>query len=309
MAAFVTLGAWTGAIHHARTFIDSSSPSLSLKRATRKRPRWQMVAEKQVKSKEQEQQEAPAAEIVVDDNIGGFCSINPKTGRREELGLREKEQLFLDTVQSYYDDGKSPLSNDEFDELKEELVWQGSEVVTLSRDEFAFLDAAKAFEKGKPSMSDEEFDKLKVRLKRQGSIVALQRGPRCSIRRQITFSDVIPDTKRMVVLYTPAFILIGLAWLSAAYEFTPLRHVDPVLSLILGSPIMYFGSRIVTGIILQDPQIYVGDCPNCNKRLNVYFGGVLNIEGFTKEADIKCEKCKAGLKVEKETGRMILVSE
>jgi hypothetical protein len=248
------------------------------------------------------------AEIVLDENIGGFCSINPRTGKREEISTSEKESLFLDAMQAYFR-GESTLSNEEFDALKEELTWQGSEVATLSRDEFRFLDAAKAFEQGKQIMSDEEFDELKRRLQNQGSVVAIQRGPRCSIRRQITFSDVIPDYRRLVALYVPAGVVVGLVWLSCAFEFTPLRNIDPVLSLFLGTPVIYLGARLLTGLVVPDPLIVVGDCPSCGRRTHVFFGKILNVDGFADVASVSCEKCKATLSVEKETNRMILVKE
>lgn len=248
------------------------------------------------------------AEVVLDENIEGFCSINPRTGKRAELSLREKESLFLDAMQAYFR-SESTLSNDEFDMLKEELTWQGSPVVTLSRDEFRFLDAAKAYEQGKTTMPDDDFDELKKRLQRAGSIVAIQRGPRCSIRRQITFSDVIPDKNRTLALYLPAAAVLALAWLSASYEFTPLHSVDPVISLILGSPLVYLGARLLTGFVVKEPYIVFGDCPSCGRRTHVLFGDVLTLEGFSEVADVKCDKCKAELKVEKDTNRMILISE
>lgn len=225
-----------------------------------------------------------------------------------ELTLREKESLFLDAMQAYFR-GKSMISNEEFDTLKEELTWQGSEVVTLSREEFRFLDAAKAYEMGKPTMSDEEFDQLKLKLQKDGSVVAIQRGARCSVKRQITFSDIIPDAKRTFVLYVPAGFLTALMWLSVTFEFTPLRHVDPVLSLLLGAPIIFFGAKLLTGLVVPEAQIVVGDCPNCGRRTHVLFGNVLNNEGFEKTADVKCDKCKAQLKVDRESMRMILMSE
>jgi hypothetical protein len=248
------------------------------------------------------------AEIVLDENIGGFCSINPRTGKREEISMAEKEALFLDAMQAYFR-GETTLANEEFDALKEELTWQGSRVTTLSRDEFRFLDAAKAFEQGKQIMPDEEFDALKRRLQNQGSIVSIQRGPRCSIRRQITFSDVIPDYRRLFALYVPAGTLVGLVWLSCAFEFTPLHNIDPVLSLFLGTPVIYLGARFLTGLVVPDPLIVVGDCPSCGRRTHVFFGKILNVEGFSNVASVSCDKCKATLSVEKETSRMILVKE
>lgn len=253
-------------------------------------------------------EEEKLPEIVLDENIGGFCTINPRTGKRDEISMRDKEALFLDAVQAYFR-GQASLSNEEFDALKDELTWQGSEVVTLSRQEFKFLEAVKAYEEGKPIMDNVEFDKLKTRLQNEGSIVSIQRGARCSIQRKITFSDVIPDRRRTFVLYVPAGLLTALLWLSFSFELTPLRHIDPVLSLIIGSPAIFAVAKVLTGFVLPDPTIVVGDCPNCGRRTHVLFGNVLNQEGHGDVAFVKCDKCKANLKVEKETKRMILLSE
>lgn len=247
-------------------------------------------------------------EVILDENIVGFCSIDPNTGKRLDLSIREKEMLFLDAMQSFYR-GKSLLSNEEFDSLKEELTWQGSDVVSLNRDEYRFLDAAKAYEQGKAIMEDSEFDQLKQKLFEQGSIVAIQRGPRCNIERQITFSDVIPDKKRTFALFIPAGLVVALSWLSLSFEFTPLHSVDPVLSLLIGSPAIFIVARLLTGLVVPEAEIMVGDCPSCGRRTHVLFGDVLNQKGFKSEANVKCEKCKAELKVEKETGRMILMKE
>lgn len=247
-------------------------------------------------------------EVILDENVVGFCSIDPNSGKRLELSTREKEMLFLDAMQSYFR-GTSILSNDEFDTLKEELMWQGSNVVTLNRDEYRFLDAAKSYEEGKPIMEDAEFDALKKKLFEQGSIVAIQRGPRCNIERKITFSDVIPDKKRTFALFVPAGLVVALTWLSLAFELTPLRSVDPVVSLLIGSPIIFLVARTITGAVVPNGQIMVGDCPSCGRRTHVLFGDVLNQKGFGSEADVKCGKCKAELKVEKDTCRMILLKE
>lgn len=257
---------------------------------------------------EGEEDAEPAMSIVVDENIADFCSIDPKTGKRVELTVREKEALFLDAAQAYFR-GETVLNDAEFDALKEELTWQGSEVVTLDRDEMKFLDAARAYEKGEQLISDEEFDKLKTRLQNKGSSVAIRRGPRCSIERKITFSDVIPDKRRTFVLYIPAGIIIALSWLSFSFELTPLHNVDPVISLILGSPIIYILAKLATGLVVPNPTILVGDCPSCGKRTHTLFGDVLNIQGPKDFALIKCDKCKAELRVERDTNRMILLRE
>lgn len=253
--------------------------------------------------------EPETSTIVIDENIADFCSVDSRTGKRVEMSVPEKEALFLSAMNAYFNKEPALLSDSEFDALKEELTWQGSDVVTLSRDEFRFLDAAKSFDKGKSVMSDEEFDELKMSLRRQGSVVAVARGPRCSIERQITFSEVIPDTKRIIALYLPAAALGCLLWLSGSYELTPLRNVDPVLSLLLGTPLIYLFSRTVTQLVVPSPLILVGDCPSCGRQTRTFFGKVLSVDGFQEEATVKCDKCSAKLKVEKDSLRMVLLEE
>lgn len=98
--------------------------------------------------------------------------------------------------QAFYYEGKAIMSNEEFDNLKEELMWEGSSVVMLSTkqlylvagavtnefmllllyfyglhwfktgsDEQKFLEASMAYVSGKPIMNDQEYDNLKLRLK------------------------------------------------------------------------------------------------------------------------------------------------
>ena len=82
-----------------------------------------------------------------------YCSIGPD-GKRVRLSLGEKEQLFLEAMSSYYIEGRATLSDAEFENLKEDLVWQGSKVAVLSSDEQRFLEAQLAFNRGKPIMTD-----------------------------------------------------------------------------------------------------------------------------------------------------------
>lgn len=276
---------------------------------TSRRPAVRVPAGRPAAATRMAASEAETSTIVIDENIADFCSVDSRTGKRVEMSVPEKEALFLSAMNAYFQKEPALLSDSEFDALKEELTWQGSDVVSLSRDEFRFLDAAKSFDKGKSIMSDEEFDELKMSLRRQGSVVAVARGPRCSIERQITFSEVIPDTKRIFVLYLPAAIVGALLWLSGSYELTPLRNVDPVLSLLLGTPLIYLFSRTLTQLVVPSPLILVGDCPSCGRQTRTFFGKVLSVDGFQEEATVKCDKCSAKLKVEKDSLRMVLLEE
>uniref|UniRef100_M1AXK4 PGR5 1A, chloroplastic n=1 Tax=Solanum tuberosum TaxID=4113 RepID=M1AXK4_SOLTU len=98
---------------------------------------------------------------IEDSKILQYCSIDGK-GKKS---LGEMEQEFLQALQSFYYEGKAMMSNEEFDNLKEELMWEGSSVVMLSPDEQRFLEASMAYVSGNPIMTDEEYDKLKMKLK------------------------------------------------------------------------------------------------------------------------------------------------
>lgn len=79
------------------------------------------------------------------------------------------------------------LNDAEFDLLKEDLSWNGSDMVKLNRKEAKFLAAMKAYQKGEPMISDAEFDQLKAELKEEGSQFASTKEPRCYIGESIVW--------------------------------------------------------------------------------------------------------------------------
>lgn len=92
--------------------------------------------------------------------------------------------MFLDALQSYYVSGRQVMDDAEFDSLKEDLAWNGSEVVNLNRREITYLDAMKAYIRGDPIMSDEQFDMLRDELREEGSSIAVDTEPKCYIGRE-----------------------------------------------------------------------------------------------------------------------------
>ena len=76
----------------------------------------------------------------------------------------DQSSLFL---QSYYYDGMASITDEEFDLLKDELLWSGSKVAILSSDEKKFLEAQIAFNNGKPIMSNADFDCSQVKAQRE----------------------------------------------------------------------------------------------------------------------------------------------
>lgn len=228
-------------------------------------------------------------------------------GKRVSLSKGEKERVFIDAIQSYYFSGKQVLNDNEFDQLKEDLAWEGSDYAVLSRDENRFLSAMAAYGKGEESiMSDAEFDELKAKLKAQGSLVAVSKEPRCFIDTGVCSVTFTPDRFRAIVLYVPAFFLGTLLWGGGTYELIPAtRGLNPILSLLVGSPLIVAAAQYVTEqVIFKDPFIARGPCPDCGVDNRLFFGDVLGVEGNGLEGDIQCTNCKAALKVNRETLRV-----
>ena len=133
------------------------------------------------------------------ENVGGeFCSID-KQAKKVKRSVGEMEQEFIEALSSFYYEKKAILSDEEFETLREELIWNGSKVAVLDSDEQRLLQASKAYARGTPVLTDAEYDDLVVRLKANNSIVTAQ-GPRCSLRSRKLYSDATTDYLRMVSL-------------------------------------------------------------------------------------------------------------
>jgi len=228
-------------------------------------------------------------------------------GKRVSLSKVEKEQIFIDAIQSYYFDGRQVLSDADFDLLKEDLAWEGSEYAVLSRNETRFLGAMGAYSRGEePIMSDDEFDALKASLKAQGSIVACSTEPRCFLDTGICSVTFTPDRFRGIVLYLPAISVLTLLWTGGTYELiSASRGLNPLITLLIGSPLIVSVAQYLTEqVLFKDPFIAQGPCPDCGANNRLFFGDILGIEGQQQEGDVQCVNCKAALKVNRETLRV-----
>jgi hypothetical protein len=228
-------------------------------------------------------------------------------GKKMSLSLEEKERIFIDAIQSYYFSGREVLNDAEFDLLKEDLAWEGSNYAVLSRNETRFLGAMGAYAKGEPSlMSDEEFDELKASLKAQGSIVAVSKEPRCFIDTGVCSVTFTPDRFRAIVLYLPAILALTVVWSGGTYELVPAaRGLNPVISLLIGSPFIGAAAQYITEqLIFKDPFIAQGPCPDCGANNRLFFGDILGVEGAGESGDIQCANCKIPLAVNRATLRV-----
>ena len=209
----------------------------------------------------------------------------------------------MQALQSYYYDGKSSLTDEEFENLKDDLLWSGSKVAVLSSDEQRFMEATMSYNAGKPILSDDEFDELRAELKAKDSVVVAA-GPRCSIRSRKLYSDAKPDYLKLTLLNVPAALIV-LGFIFAidditGFEITKAIELPPPYSILflwgLVFPTIYVISTSLTNIVLPDALILNAPCPNCGTENQAYFGGIFNIEGNRKETIAVCSNCNADLK-------------
>jgi len=248
-----------------------------------------------------------AEECVPDDE---YCVLDEDTGELIRLTLAEKERIFLDALQSYYVSGRQLLPDEEFDLLKEDLSWNGSNLVQMNRNEAKYLASMQAYLNGDPIMSDDEFDALKATLKEEKSEFAVSTEPKCYIDTGICTVTMKEDFFRGNLLYLPVGGILSIVWLGIGFELIePLVRLNPLLLFGLGLPLIVNGSKKITDdYIFVDNKVVYGPCPSCEAENRIYFGNILGVEGFSDVATVKCPTCKAKFDVQRSTLRASTVS-
>lgn len=194
------------------------------------------------------------------------------------------------------------MTDEEFENLKDELVWAGSQVAVLSSAEQRFLEAMMSYGKGSPILSDDEFDELKGELKEQNSMV-VQAGPRCSIRSRRLYSDATPDYLKLTLLNLPAALIVLGAIFAVddftGFEITKAIELPPPYSILflwgLVFPTIYVVASSLTNLVLPDALILKAPCPNCNMSNQAYFGGIFSVAGNKRTSVVECTNCLADL--------------
>ncbi|RLM84503.1 PGR5-like protein 1A, chloroplastic [Panicum miliaceum] len=252
--------------------------------------RWRALASEGEAQGQVQQQD----DEVVDSNVLPYCSID----RKQKKTIGEMEQEFLQALQAFYYEQKAIMSNEEFDNLKEELMWEGSSVVMLSPDEQRFLEASMAYVAGNPIMTDAEFDDLKLRLKKEGSDI-VQEGPRCSLRSRKVYSDLTVDYFKMFLLNVPAaFVALTLFFFLddlTGFEITYLLELPEPYSFIFtwfaALPLIFWVAQSITNAIVKDFLILKGPCPNCGNENLSFFGTILSVPSGGAKNSVKCANC------------------
>jgi hypothetical protein len=261
---------------------------------------WRVRAQQQ--QQQQETKEATSEDEGCDHLAGEYCSLDGAGKRARSRTVGELEQDFLDALSSWYYDGKPKMSDEEFELLKEELLWAGSKVATLEADEQRFLEASMAYARGAPLMSDDDFDKLKTDLRQKNSIVSAQ-GPRCSLRSKKMYSDAAVDYVKMTLLNLPATLLVLGAVFSVdditGFEITSLIELPPPwgIAALWGVllPALFLLATSITNFVLRDGIILRAPCPNCGSNNFTYFGDIFTVAGNRGSNIVECAGCKADL--------------
>ncbi|XP_057978525.1 PGR5-like protein 1A, chloroplastic isoform X1 [Malania oleifera] len=258
-----------------------------------------------------DKQDQAQEDEVIDGKILQYCSLDKK----EKKSVGELEQEFLQALQAFYYEGKAIMSNEEFDNLKEELMWEGSSVVMLSSDEQKFLEASMAYVAGKPILNDEEFDQLKLRLKEEGSGIVIE-GPRCSLRSKKVYSDLSVDYFKMFLLNVPAavvavalfFFLDDLTGFEITYALELPEPFSFIFTWFAALPLLVWLALSITNVILKDFKILKGACPNCGTENVSFFGTILSVSSGGSTNTVKCSNCGTELVYDSKT-RLITLPE
>lgn len=262
------------------------------------------------------QKQPPPLASVDDSNINAYCSLDDAGKRLAPLTLGEKEQLFLEALSGYYFDGKPTINDEEFDLLKDELLWSGSRVAALSPDELRFLEAQKAANKGKPIMSDADFDALKLKLRRSNSIVTAE-GPRCSLRSRKVYSTASVDYLKLVAINVPAALVVlgGVFSIDdlTGFEITKIIELPQPIGIValwgFLLPTVYVLASSLTNLVFKDAVILKASCPNCGTENTTYFGDILTVAGPRKKSVVPCSNCKAQLEFDEERREVVQLPE
>lgn len=236
-----------------------------------------------------------------------YCAVDKKSGKLIRLTMEEKERIFLDSLQSFYINGRQLLSDAEFDLLKEDLSWNGSNMVVMNRKEAQYLSAMQTYLKGEPTLSDEKYNELKNELREEGSKFAVSLEPKCYIDSGICTVTFLEDSFRTNLLYLPAGLLVFTVWLGLGYEIIGLfAKINPIIIAVGGLPLVYrVAAQITDKYIFANNKVAYGPCPSCEVENRVFFGDILGVEGYGKEAQVKCcnKKCKTVFKVQRDSMR------
>jgi len=246
-------------------------------------------------------------QMVVDEQSSSiydeFMGLD-ESGASVSVGFEEKEKIYLECLDAYYNEGgKQLLDDDKYEQLKLDLEFSESKIMLYSKNEIKYLLANKRYKMGQPIMDDATYDALRKQLKLEGSTVALHDSPTCSVDTGVCKMDLRVDKGKTRLLYLPGVAGGMLLFVEASFW---ILHLDPLLSSILGAvPVYFFGKFFTENIFAQKPLVVTAPCPSCSSLVTVYFGDLFSVQtdGILKgnpeppqdQIDLVCPTCKDAL--------------
>jgi len=241
-----------------------------------------------------------------------YVETDPVTGEKKTLALDEKEKLYLECLDAYYNEGgKQLLSDSEYEQLKLDMDFDGSKVATYSKDEIKFVLANKRFKMGKAIMNDAEYDALRTKLKDAGSLVVLHDGASCSVETGLCKTDLREDDGKTRLLYLPGtaggllLVMEGLYWTTG---------LDPIFSVLVGAvPAYFFGVWFTENIFAQKPLVVQATCPECSYIFPLFFGDLFSVmtdgivPGGAPDETILCKCAVQSCKIDLEATRSKMI--
>ncbi|CAK9327018.1 unnamed protein product [Citrullus colocynthis] len=169
------------------------------------------------------------------------------------------------------------------------------ETATQETLEALYLQARDAYYSGQPLILDDMFDRVELKLRWYGS-KSVVKYPRCSLRRQSTYSDAEEDLSQVLALagiwlvflalgcsacLVPLIctadlvfkdpLSLGLSYNSHGSAFEFLSAINAILFIAFGSligyPIATASVGVLKGLWRNDLVALKGACPNCGEEV------------------------------------------
>uniref|UniRef100_A0A9I9DLX2 PGR5-like protein 1B, chloroplastic n=1 Tax=Cucumis melo TaxID=3656 RepID=A0A9I9DLX2_CUCME len=210
----------------------------------------------------------------------------------------------------------SPLSSSDNLAQGPSCIFVGPiETATQETLEALYLQARDAYYSGQPLILDDMFDRVELKLRWYGS-KSVVKYPRCSLRRQSTYSDaeLYVTYKLLKFIFNPINegtlslmycgvcytvgcygecngtdpLSLGLSYNTHGSPFEFLSAINAILFMAFGSligyPIATASVGVLQGLWRNDLVALKGACPNCGEEYDLYVKGkdMFNVFAFVR---------------------------
>ena len=268
--------------------------------------------------------------------LGQACSIDDMGS----CSVADLEEMYVNALWSFYESGDNfTITDEQYDQLKTELSWQGSGFPTLRADEVKFVKASIEKIRGNEIMTEEEYGRLTKRMQlrfgRRADVTALLlytkgqqmlepeeyetlkedmaklgldiglKGAACTLSN--TPDTLSTDFESLATMFG------GLAALpfAGASALWILANILLPVDLPFSSYFLFTGG-LTAGLVytimnvaeLTSPTIVVGQCPCCETPVNAFFSGA----DTAQKADRACQVCGTKVELDRSTMKLSLTS-